>query len=1263
MSKGPGNKRKHDALDDDLPRITYHSEQRTFDRLFKERSLEETKDVVRRKLGLASGCDVKLQQMRAGKFIDLEDDDDFDAFRAVAKALVAVDVQVTVRDSPGSPTRLSAAQPSQESLQEPSEKASPARKPSRKASETLVKQPRPERPDINRVVAEVIESMVPPSASKTADSSKNKRKVTFDEATISDSAKSPGETPSKPAPKKRKIQPKKQVATSATTAPAVSTETAEPAATPQPTEPTVAPEPPKKRVRKEKAKDVESPEGDEPSARKAPEKSKDSKKTVEAPSTPETKTEAPKRSRATRSVTSGSKKKADTSTTTEVQKLVRKKPTKKGDEEAVGSKQPSVSAKHNGTQSDEREVDPSSQANSQGEDLPHEPLSALTKSGKPSEEADRSKRNAGKREKIEAVAKPSADDSISTASTSASLVNQIASVICADLSRRKSNKTPQPEPSTNKTTRRRIVKKTTVSPSTLSVEVTQIPDAPATGEETQHVPAEDMHEPVVASSSKPPAQTAISTGPLCPICLQQPFHIRFYCPTVLKGPEAIRERLDELKRAKLSGQQSLIKELEGLLRRSIGHTPIVSSDSPPEAESAPPAPAGVPSALSKYLPADAAPSRQPSSLSTVPLPRTHVIPRNSYVSEVTIESRGDGSSSGSSEDESEEAVGDEEPPVVQEHGTPAEQRSLAEEDLEAVIRGPRPRRQSILQLLEKLPADNGKANASEDEEGEGELEEDEEDETVDRSRQRLSRRIAGSSDEEAEVEEEESRSPSLSPQEAATASGSATHDQDGSFEKPTEAQDGDVVMDPPTPGKQVDDSGEETQVEPEESMAVDHELPNTDKEKATVGVVADSESPPVPATPTPQRSNVPREKPQEPQDAPEQAEVEITPASHSGVPPTLDVPDGVNADPIEPADDVDPPSGTRRSNDDPIEAGTPPPANLRPMLSDAAQSTPKPGVSKRMKTRGGRIPDDETELPVLVKDLASEAKDLATSLPKKTRKKSAGLSASQELAGTRKSTRLSSVPPPSTAPAILVMHSEVNGRANKVTKATSKQVEDDMEPSQHNGTPSRAVPAAATPSLNRWETIPEISTPSASVQMDELMSSSPQADADTTILGPVLRKSQKVHFPVEADQPEENSRQEKERLFDLTTSQIPFPYSQYSSPTTPRLEEEVSTDSEDDRTVVKKAPPKTSHKSAVPYRPLSQLASHVSFLTPSLTPATASGSNGKAKKAIADDDSSSSSSSSDSDDAKKSDHIPKGRRAGSVLLPKKKGGLLGSFWA
>lgn len=38
-----------------------------------EKTLEETKRVVRSKLGLAADADVKLEQLREGKAVDLED--------------------------------------------------------------------------------------------------------------------------------------------------------------------------------------------------------------------------------------------------------------------------------------------------------------------------------------------------------------------------------------------------------------------------------------------------------------------------------------------------------------------------------------------------------------------------------------------------------------------------------------------------------------------------------------------------------------------------------------------------------------------------------------------------------------------------------------------------------------------------------------------------------------------------------------------------------------------------------------------------------------------------------------------------------------------------------------------------------------------------------------------------------------------------------------------------------------------------------------
>jgi hypothetical protein len=78
----------------EYPRITYQYLGRTFDRLFKgtklhdlskrvctesvrcaneEQSLDETKNVVRKKLGLGHDAVVDLAQLRDGKRVDLED--------------------------------------------------------------------------------------------------------------------------------------------------------------------------------------------------------------------------------------------------------------------------------------------------------------------------------------------------------------------------------------------------------------------------------------------------------------------------------------------------------------------------------------------------------------------------------------------------------------------------------------------------------------------------------------------------------------------------------------------------------------------------------------------------------------------------------------------------------------------------------------------------------------------------------------------------------------------------------------------------------------------------------------------------------------------------------------------------------------------------------------------------------------------------------------------------------------------------------------
>ncbi|CCA68292.1 hypothetical protein PIIN_02156 [Serendipita indica DSM 11827] len=92
-------KRKRDA--DAEARITYHTPLKSFERLFNESSLEETKHIVRTKLKLDDNADITLSQIRGNKVIVLEDEDDFKAFRFMLKTNPWVELQVSVTESTG----------------------------------------------------------------------------------------------------------------------------------------------------------------------------------------------------------------------------------------------------------------------------------------------------------------------------------------------------------------------------------------------------------------------------------------------------------------------------------------------------------------------------------------------------------------------------------------------------------------------------------------------------------------------------------------------------------------------------------------------------------------------------------------------------------------------------------------------------------------------------------------------------------------------------------------------------------------------------------------------------------------------------------------------------------------------------------------------------------------------------------------------------------------------------------------------------------
>jgi hypothetical protein len=157
--------------------------------------------------------------------------------------------------------------------------------------------------------------------------------------------------------------------------------------------------------------------------------------------------------------------------------------------------------------------------------------------------------------------------SIAIPQTSASTSVQ-SEVAAAILSLSKASKTIPPKPPAKRKYVKRATKQSSVSSSALPAEPTTVLDAPTN--ETPNLPSTEHRLEQVVPTSRPPPQTPDLNGPPCPICLEEPFHIRYCCPTVLKGPGAIRERLEELKRTNMGDQQSLIKQLEGLLHDSKG---------------------------------------------------------------------------------------------------------------------------------------------------------------------------------------------------------------------------------------------------------------------------------------------------------------------------------------------------------------------------------------------------------------------------------------------------------------------------------------------------------------------------------------------------------------------------------------------------------------------------------------------------------------------------------------------------------------------
>ncbi|OAX44104.1 hypothetical protein K503DRAFT_543459 [Rhizopogon vinicolor AM-OR11-026] len=288
------------------------------------------------------------------------------------------------------------------------------------------------------------------------------------------------------------------------------------------------------------------------------------------------------------------------------------------------------------------------------------------------------------------------------------------------------------------------------------------------------------------------------------------------------------------------------------------------------------------------------------------------MPNHSLLSEVTVESRGEGSSS-----EEEDEFGQE--PEQEGHDIETSQPSLDNVDLDAIMRGPTPiKLRNLISIMESKEV----GFDTEDEDDDMGPLEVEDDGAEERKYRRLSQHLAESSDEKEDVEDgggdDDSKKRSmLPPKISARPNGSTSNAKD-----PVGSRT-DVIPTSDSDDMRVSFSGA-----PDSTKA----LPEGNG-KAAEALDLDKPSDTSPIGGTSLLCNKTE----------------------------------ANNDPIEPADDLVESMHGRAFDIDPIEATTPPGLKATIPLSPVIHSTPKSGVVKRMKNRHGQHPNP-SQIPVRADD-------------------------------------------------------------------------------------------------------------------------------------------------------------------------------------------------------------------------------------------------------------------------------------------------------
>ena len=804
----------------------------------------------------------------------------------------------------------------------------------------------------------------------------------------------------------------------------------------------------------------------------------------------------------------------------------------------------------------------------------------------------------------------------------------------------------------------------------------------------------------------------------CPVCLGMPFHLRYRCPVIEAGPDAIEKRLEELKEEDTGHHTLLIEELEQVIRNK--RTRVILSKSGSSSS-----PGSFVNSAGNLLPmaSTSSPFVKPSDVGSSS--RKLTVPSGSNMSEVAVENNDEGSSNeGSDSEASAEEESDEDRLSEKQSGAYqlppafAGVSSLADVDLDAIIRGPASQSKSV---LDNIPSRS--ISEDDDDDADNVLEEDDDDDWQYRLRSKKLEKnvpsddevedsdVPGSGDASGGEEMEDvppktptqpvqpledtsrttqagSQNPSMSPNESINDDSLQVVDGLSGSVGPSPMDEDDEERTEVAPsaenGEDTDESGLSIRKEKKALLAATLRIGSQLFQRNSLkDTVSQSRSPTKEAHPPEGVMNT----------------IESIPHSTVG-----QIPENLS-DPIEPADLMESTPRGRLV----VEIGI--------RNRSLSQSPRKPGMVKRMKGRDGKIPSNGTAVDI------EDAVLPAMSTPSRAVRTDSTVQSPSLGSGTRdntihqtevESSSSADVMPNPPAPAVKEqrrrgrppLSEEVKAarekakadakaqRADeKARKDAAKQAEKgkkaQLRTGMHQARKTRSQKSTSQPliegtstpepgairdldsphSLDKWATINNPSssqTPGTpSMMLDQLRSSSPgHPTAEGDDIQPERTDKQRIVPSRDSDNDQTDAKSgtpQDNPLFVLSSTQVPFPYSQWQGGSEQVEDTPTESESEDEALIKSKTTHRVLSSMAPKFRRLTDIASQAMFSQDILSPTpalhTPAISDKVKNQLIESDEEDDEDDDSGSDSDAKTSHIPKSRRAGASLRSKKSAGL------